>query len=411
MAQAAASQEVGKSANYALVATLVGLVTCCSPIGWVGAFFAYRSLATAGKHGIPKPATAILAAVLAGLGTLVTVGVFVGSHFDQKDKAARAAAIEARCESGRKKATLDAKTACDVTEAYLLRSNKMTTSGAMVCTGSPSVNGATARLDGVAVTANGKTDATYRVCLAKSARWFVVHLDTSTDECLDEAPQASNETEEQVARDAYAALLEKARVKGADKRLASAKVAVDRASPGEKACDAAAFTNAKDKSGAPLVRAIDYAVLDGKSDPDFAFLSDKDLLGYFTKAKASAKEKTDLAQKLSQGEPFVVVYRHKTRSFPEVTDKLGRPDYTLVPGDYEGTLYVVDTSRAEVVCQGPIAWKTPSKGAFSTSRKSTLSAVQSKATTDYEQRFQDAATDRMKSLTSGKLRLGYKPLE
>lgn len=406
MAQAAAAQEVANNAKYSLIATLVGFVSCCAPVGWLGAFFAYRSLSLAAKHSIPKPASAIVSAVLAGLGTCLTLFVFVGSHFDQKDKEKRIAAIEARADAGRKKATLDAKTACDITEAYLLRSNKMTTNGEMVCKASPELNGATARLNPVTVTADGVTKGTYRVCLAKSARWFVVNADTKSDDCIDEAPAAANETEEQVARDTYAALLEQARVRSASKKLTGAKGAVDRAAPGERGCTEAALASAKET---PVVRAVDYAVLDGKSDADFSFLSDKDLLAYFT--KGSAKEKSDVAAKVTQGAPYLVVYRHKSRQFPEVSEKGEKGDFGLVAGDYEGTLYVVDTRASEVVCQGPIAWKTPAKAPFSLSRKSTKFAIQDRAETDYKQRFHDAATDRLKALTSGKLRLGYKPIE
>ena len=410
MAQAAASQEVSKSANYALIATLLGFVSCCSPVGWLGGFFAYRSLSLAGKHGIPKPVSAIVSAVLAVLGTLLTIGVFVGSHFDQKDKEKRIATIEARCKDARTKASLDAKTACDVTEAYLLKSNKMTTSGTMVCQGTPAVSGATASLDSVAILANGKTQGTYRICLVKGARWFVVHADTTTDECLDEAPAATTDPEEQVARDTYVELVEKARLKGADKRLSGAKGAIDRASSTDRTCDAAALARTNDGT-IPVARAIDYAVLDGKNDPDFAFLSNKELLDYFAKGKTSVKAKSDLASKLSRGTPFLAVYKHKSRTFPEVLEKGDKSDYGFTPGNYDGTLYVVDTIRAEVICQGPLVWKTPAKAPFPISRKSTRSIVEERAEVDFERRFQDAATERMKALSGGKLRLGYKPIE
>lgn len=410
MAQAAASQEVSKSANYALIATIVGFVSCCSPVGWLGGFFAYRSLSLAGKHGIPKPVSAIVSAVLAVLGTLMTIGVFVGSHFDQKDKEKRIATIEARCKDARTKASLDAKTACDVAEAYLLTSNKMTTSAAMVCQSTPTVNGATASLDSVAVLTNGKTQATYRICLVKGARWFVVHADTTTDECLDEAPAATTDAEEQFARDTYAGLVEKARLNRADKRLGGAKGAVDRAASTDRTCDAAAL--ARTNGGTvPVVRAIDYAVLDGKDDPNFAFLSNKELLEYFTKGKLSAKEKSDLASKLTRGTPFLAVYKHKSRTFPEVSEKGDKSDYGFSPGEYDGTLYVVDTSRVEVICQGPLLWKTPAKPPFAISRKSTRGVVEDRAKVEFEHRFQDAATERMKALSGGKLRLGYKPIE
>ena len=161
--QALAAAEVNKFASYALFTTLPALVTCCAPVGWLGAFFAFRSLSVAKKNGIPAPARAIVAMVLAVLGSALTVTAFVGAHFDEKDKEKRIAALDAKSAQNRKKATLDAKTACDTTEIHLLKSGTMYVSAKMVCTGEPVVTGSTARLDGVSYVSNGKTEGPFRV--------------------------------------------------------------------------------------------------------------------------------------------------------------------------------------------------------------------------------------------------------
>ena len=193
------------------------------------------------------------------------------------------------------------------------------------CTGKVEVDGATARLDDVAVITNGKKVApTYRVCLAKGARWFLVHIDEGREDCLDEAPKADTEIEEQLARDDYAQLLDAQRVHSADKRLAAVKAAVERAPTTEKACSETAITAAstkKEKTKAPLViRAIGLRFLDGKDDPDFAFLSDAELARYVAGKKKAVVARADDAR-LVLGEGLLVVYKHKTREMPEVTDK------------------------------------------------------------------------------------------
>jgi len=416
IAHAHASQNVSKNATIALVLSIAGLVTCCSPFGWIALLFVYLSVSAAKKHGIPAPVTAKVAGVIALLGTLVSAGVLIASHFDQKDKEKRIAALEARSAKGRAAEVLDAKTACDVTEAYFLKTGKMYVSSEIACTGKLDVQGSTARLDGVAIVNNGKkTDAVYRVCLARGARWFLIHADTTKDECLDEAPEANGETAEQVARDDYPALLEGGRVHTADKRLAAVKAAVSDTKPAEKTCNEAALAAAlgKEKSKVATARTIDFAALDGKDDPDFAFLSSADLLRYVQggAAKKPVAARSDDARAVLS-EPLLVVYKHKAREAAEITDKGAKAaTWGLTPGSYDGTLYVVDAGRGAVLCQGPLAFATPSKPTFSLSRSSTKGQVETRARLDLEQRFHDAATARMKELTAGKVGLGYKPLE
>ncbi len=416
IAHAQAAQNVSKNANIALVLSLVGFVTCCSPVGWLALLFVYLSLSTAKKNGIPGPVTAKVAAVLSLLGTIVAIGVIVASNRDAKNKEKRIADLEAASAKGRAGAVIDAKTACALTEAHFLRSGKMYISQQLSCTGKVEVDGATARLDDVAVITNGKKVApTYRVCLAKGARWFLVHIDEGREDCLDEAPKADTEIEEQLARDDYAQLLDAQRVHTADKRLAAVKAAVERAPTTEKGCSETAIAAAstkKEKTKAPLViRAIDFASLDGKDDPDFAFLSDAELARYVAGKKKAVVARADDAR-LVLGEGLLVVYKHKTREMPEVTDKGAKATgWTVSAGNYDGALYVVDAGRGEVLCQGPLVFATPAKPTFSVSRASSQAQVEGRARTDFQQRFHDAATDRMKSIGAGKLGLGYKPLE
>ena len=85
--------------------------------------------------------------------------------------------------------------------------------------------------------------------------------------------------------------------------------------------------------------------------------------------------------------------------------------FGLTGGTYDGTLYVVDLGRSEVVCQGSLTWRIPTKPTFSLNKSSTKAQVGARAETDYRERFFDGATARIKALTNGKLRLGYKPLD
>ena len=78
---------------------------------------------------------------------------------------------------------------------------------------------------------------------------------------------------------------------------------------------------------------------------------------------------------------------------------------------HENIIDVFDLGRSEVVCQGPLTWRIPTKPTFSLNKSSTKAQVGARAETDYRERFFDGATARIKALTNGKLRLGYKPLE
>ncbi len=416
MAQAAAAREVARKATWALVATGLAFFICCGPMGWLGAFFAWRSLSLAGKHGIAKPASAYVSLVLAALGTLMMVFVIVVGRTEDKKKEERLGQVEARSKAGRTKEPLDPKIACDIVEIHLLKEGRngaqLPSDGTVTCAGGAFASrGTTARLDGIHVEKSGKSEI-LRACFGKSARWYLLDLAPEGD-CPDDAPRADTEADEKRAREEFAQLTQKGKLTRVTLRLADAKAAVGRASSGpEKACPESALVSAT-KGGAGIVHSVDYAVLDGKAEPDWAFLSDASLTKFLAKGTSLA-DRNRLAAELSGDIPLLVVYREKKRSLPEVTDKGTSPsDFGLVPGEYEGTLFVVELGKGEILCQGPLSWKTHVKPApFSLSRSRTSrSVIEGRAEQDFKARFHDAATERIKSIAGGKIRLGYKPLE
>ncbi len=411
MAQAAAAQEVARNASRAVLGSILGVVFCCAPSSWIGAFFAWRSLTLAGKHGIPKPTSAYVAVGLCVLGTVVSLTTCVAFELDQREKRDRQAAAEARSEPGRKRATLDAKTACDITEAYVFGDQHpgltVATDAELACRGTLEMKGSIARLSGVVLTQR-QGSVTYRACFARGARWYLLDLAERGD-CGQEAPKADTVAEEKAARAEFAKGLGKLTLSRFEERLARAKGAVERATPGtEKLC-----ANLAPRADAPLnkVRAVDFALLDGRPDAEFAFLSDPQLTSFLRRG-ASVVEKQKMATELAPEGDLLVVYREKSRSLPQVIDKGAGQDYQLQAGEYDGTLFVVDGATGEIACQGPLAWKTPAKAPFSLTRsRATRTSVQTTATEDFRHRFQDAATERLKRLTNGGLKLGYKPLE
>ncbi len=407
MAQALAAEEVRRSARTALVWTGFGVVLCCAPSSWVGAFYAWRSLSVARRHGIPRATSAIVAFALSVLGTGVSGATCVAFELDQSAKAERREAAEARAQAGRVRPTLDEKTACALAEAHLLGDERpsMAARAELSCKGPLVGRGGVARLAGVTVMQSSRT-TTYRACFARGARWYLLDL-AESGECGSEAPKAETPADEKRARQEFAAHLATATKRGVEERLASARDAVARASLSvDRACGADALPT----QTRATARAIDYAVLDGKIDPAFAFLSDPDLATFVGRG-TSASTKARLAAALDS-DALLVVYRHKARSAPQVTERPGAAGLALEAGEFAGARVVVDLERGEVVCQGPLRWSGPEPGAFHLSRERARRATeQSRASTAFRELFEDAATERAKRLAGGRVKLGYKPLE
>ncbi|HQY61758.1 MAG: hypothetical protein IPF92_14165 [Myxococcales bacterium] len=404
MAQAIAADDVRRSARNALLWSGFGMALCCAPSTWVGAFFAWRSLSVAKKHGIPRATSAIFALVLSVLGTGLSVTTCVAFQLDQSAKEDRRAAAEARALAGRTRPVLDAKTACDLAEAHLLshETPTMTTSAELSCKGPLVATSDVARLAGVTVMESSKT-TTYRACFARGARWYVLDL-AGSGECGRDAPKADTPADEKRARQEFASRIATLTKRGVEERLASARDAVAQASLTlETACGETLPPTTR-----ATVRAIDYAVLDGKPEAAFAFLSDPDLVTFVARG-STATTKARLAAEL-EGEGLLVVYRHKTRSAPEVTER--GTGLELAPGDYEGAAFVVDLNRGEIACQTALRWRGPESSTFRLARERTRrTSEQMRANTAFREAFQDAATERLKRLARARIKLGYKPLE
>lgn len=405
MAQAVAADGVRRDGRTALLWTGFGMVLCCAPSSWVGGFYAWRSLSLAKKHGIPRASSALLALALSVLGTGLSVATCVAFQLDQSAKEERREAAEARAQPGRMRPTLDAKTACDLAEAHLLsrETPKMTTQAELSCKGPLVTTGDVARLAGVVVMQSSKS-TTYRACFARGARWYLLDL-AESGECGREAPKADTPADEKRARQEFAARLATLTKRGVEERLATAREAVARASLSiDTVCEADALpTPARAR-----VRTIDYAVLDGKAEPAFTFLSDPDLATFVSRA-AAPSTKARLAAQL-EGEGLLVVVRHKTRAAPQVTERGAGLD--LEAGSYDGAMFVVDLDRGEIACQTPLRWTGPEPSVFHLSReRGRRASEQSRASTAFREAFEDTATERARRLTGGRMKLGYKPLE
>lgn len=298
MAQAVASQEVSQAATRSLIATVVAFFSCCAPVGWLGAFFAWQAISKAGKHGIAKPTSAYIALGLSLFGSITSVSVVVLSQIDAKKKESRIATLESGLVTTQKAATLDAKTACTLAEVHFLREHVLPAEGTLTCNGALSANEKSATLDSVVVQKAGGP-GTYRVCFAKGSRWYVIFADEGHADCLDEGPPAATEPEEKAARDGYAGLLDKRRVGRVESHLAAARVAVEKASLGaEKACTDTTFEKVAKRDDRGLLRAVDYALLDGKAESEFAFMSD-DSLAKFSKKGTGLADRLRLAGTLA----------------------------------------------------------------------------------------------------------------
>jgi len=73
---------------------------------------------------------------------------------------------------------------------------------------------------------------------------------------------------------------------------------------------------------------------------------------------------------------------------------------------------VIDTRTGKTVCQGKLSFTNSKEVRYSRrGPSSTEEKFRSAVQDDFEDQFKDAATEEIKKLSGGKLRLGYKFLE
>jgi hypothetical protein len=182
---AATSHEaLGKTASHALLAAVAGSVLCCAPVGLVGLGLGMKARTQAAMLRVPTPPRAQIAIALGLLPTLALVAFvawgFVLRHQSQSAAEARIAALEARLGSTSSSTTLDAATACALTELHALQHGFSTYAGHQLstveCQGTFAANDSTASLERVHLTPRSGASVDLNVCFERGARWTVTAL-------------------------------------------------------------------------------------------------------------------------------------------------------------------------------------------------------------------------------------------
>lgn len=174
---------LNKSATYALVWSLAGLVTCCLPIPAGVAVFMGRRVQTRAKaRGWVPPGTATAAVVLGGIGLAMFTAFAIFAAFELRATAQRKAELHAAIERTAQAEQLSQHTACALAELRLLEdgyadhSGSSTMSDSFECAGRLEQVGAKATLHGFSFRMANKPRTELDACLERGARWHIVAL-------------------------------------------------------------------------------------------------------------------------------------------------------------------------------------------------------------------------------------------
>lgn len=158
----------------ALILSVLSLA-CCAPLGWIGAALAFMSIREARAGGRPAPGLAIASIAIAGLSTLVLVIGIGAAVFDSVRTSRKVNQATAAAAVGRRRDTLDARTACSLAEAALWDSEDGRSATALECSPPLTNDPVTPALD-VVVRLRGRTK-NVTVCFARSTvRWYVLSV-------------------------------------------------------------------------------------------------------------------------------------------------------------------------------------------------------------------------------------------
>lgn len=106
-----------KRSSVPLALSFLGLVTCCAPLGLVGAFLGYRQGQAAKQAGEPFGGANGLAVGMGLLSTVLMTGLYLQYQKDQAEKGSQRDSAMARVsEADRAAETMSEATACTLAE-------------------------------------------------------------------------------------------------------------------------------------------------------------------------------------------------------------------------------------------------------------------------------------------------------
>jgi hypothetical protein len=421
---------INRSASWALGLSLGALPLCCFPASALAIFFGIRTMRLAKAAGVPVPTRAVVGTVLGALWTVFVIVAMIIGQIQQRQTAARYDVVEGRLSGKREAAQLDKSVACDLVEERILKDgfdgdqNGLDT---VKCDGELKATTDKASLAGVTFSFNGGKSKSANVCYARGAtRWYVLAMRAGID-CatvpIPPAPSGGSETElaesEKKAREAVPKLAEVAAAKRFADGLFAIRSKIKQADLPVKNCDKSMFTKYLPSGDERLkVDSVDYdylnAAADGGADARWKWLTSDRVRTVLDEARGTAPDGTPMMDMAKEAGPFVVVYQGVDKTWPVVqpTGKWIGKKMAYSPGTFAGFMIVGNYETGDVSCAIQLGF---TNGTDITYDEHGLSSEQDRATEavedDLKDHFEDMATEKMKKLGSGALRLGYKVLE
>lgn len=382
----------------ALILSVVGL--CCPPLPLVGIILGIISVRRSRRDGASASVAAILAIVFGGLGLLTSGAAVAYGLKVEHEREQQANALKGQLGDKLTAAHLTPAAACDLAQLYLVGVKKDALDGFLCSTAFQ--DGAVPRLTDVTYVKGGEPHkATF--CFARARRWFVVSTppDGVCPSAVDAPPTGDGVSVEDEEADLRSAET-KRRSKGVlDTFLAQIKHVRDNSDREHHKEPCPALDKA--------VKAtyVDFDLLPGVSqEQPWKMLSHEDMRAALDNA-ASFEDRAAAVDRIRERGAHVVVFTSdKAKALPEVRGK----SYTM--GAFDGWATVLDLSSGKALCEAPLLFESSEKvgGGIKLKYmpdKSTEQMVQD----DFEKKFENAATDAMRSVSQGNVKLGLKLLE
>lgn len=406
------------NATLGMWLSIASFVLCCGPGGIAGIVFGVRSMSFAKKAGIPTPGRAIASLILGGLSLVFFLTLIIAGQVNEHNAKKQRDAAAGRIGDKRTAAVLDAKTACDLVEERIFadgwEGKGRGLANGVSCGGAFEAKADRATLRDVTLDF-GSDKPVVTACLVKSKRWYVVDL-TKGGSCETvDLPAVATDADEVAAREAYKKHARSAALRAVTASLGKIRDSAKTQAPSEVACDEARIAKLLGSRPNEKIWSADLDELDGQvhrakgGTKEWGFFT-SDAISEVLDVSKSDDTRESAGRRVREGSPIVVVYRSTERDWPLVEQKAGKLEFA--GGWFEGWMTVYAIDSGEMLCSTKLDFENRTKIKYYKSRYSSgQSEAQRAAEEELKKLFHDEATARMKKLSNGKLKLGYKVLE
>ncbi|MFO0675354.1 MAG: DUF4190 domain-containing protein [Polyangiaceae bacterium] len=423
----AAGRAMASRANLAMLLGLGSLVTCCFPVGIGAIVMGVQSNGLAKKANLHKDPKALVGIVVGALSILAFTGMCIVVAIQHAQQANRAADIAKATDEKRKAAEIDMATACSLAEARIIADgySGKTLLDKFTCRGPFDSKSTHPTLQGIDAEMSGVTFKLQACFLRNDKRWFVVSVQEGGT-C--EAMKLTNATGPTPVEWEVAEAEARVNYRGEVSRLRSEKTTsaladlprILKGTTAPATCPVARFKDLQAKRpGSPLKPLTFDAELLKEGSKDAAggarwkTLTSRELVPLFDKS-ADANAKGKASEELSKrGESLVVAYVTDSRDWPVGKVVKGKAGYA--GGSFVGRMVIVDLESRSALCAAPLNVETDAAVKYTTAKGASLEsqalALEAAAIQQLQSRIEDKATEQMKVLSGGALKLGYKALE